>query len=251
MANASTVKGSNQLTTNQRYVTLGGTWAAWLFDALDATIFGFVLLAVATNFAVGLSGVVSTMAWFLLATGIGGFFLGNLSDKIGRKKTMMLSVLVYGSGTFLCGFAETLWQLELFRFCVGIGVGGLWSAAAALVSEIWPPAGRAKAFAVMQTGWSDGGLLALIFAWSFLNSSNPESWRMLFIYASIPSLLFIWLFVKESPVWLANRRDQTTDPDPDCRLYRNNLPRLRCLRDCGRYGLNLQETKGAELTSGN
>jgi MFS family permease len=208
--------GSAQLSTGQRYATLGGSWAAWLFDALDATVFGFVLLAIAKTFSVGLGDVVSTVAWFLLATGIGGFFLGNISDKIGRKKTMMLSVFVYGTGTLLCGFADSLWQLNLFRFCVGIAVGGLWSAAAALVSEIWPPAGRAKAFAVMQTGWSGGGLLAAIFAWSFLDSSNPESWRTLFIYASIPAyftLVFIWLFVKESPVWLANREFMRRNTD--------------------------------------
>lgn len=208
--------GSAQLSTGQRYATLGGSWAAWLFDALDATVFGFVLLAIAKTFSVGLGDVVSTVAWFLLATGIGGFFLGNISDKIGRKKTMMLSVFVYGTGTLLCGFADSLWQLNLFRFCVGIAVGGLWSAAAALVSEIWPPAGRAKAFAVMQTGWSGGGLLAAIFAWSFLDSSNPESWRTLFIYASIPAyftLVFLWLFVKESPVWLANREFMRRNTD--------------------------------------
>ena len=155
-AQAPVVDGVGQLTANQRYVTLGGSWAAWLFDALDATVFGFVLLAVAKTFAVGLGDVVSTVAWFLLATGIGGFFLGNISDKIGRKKTMMLSVFVYGTGTLLCAFADSLWQLNVFRFCVGIAVGGLWSAAAALVSEIWPAQGRAKAFAVMQTGWSGG-----------------------------------------------------------------------------------------------
>lgn len=208
--------GSVRLSTGQRYATLGGSWAAWLFDALDATVFGFVLLAIAKTFSVGLGDVVSTVAWFLLATGIGGFFLGNISDKIGRKKTMMLSVFVYGTGTLLCGFADSLWQMNLFRFCVGIAVGGLWSAAAALVSEIWPPAGRAKAFAVMQTGWSGGGLLAAIFAWSFLDSSNPESWRTLFIYASIPAyftLVFIWLFVKESPVWLANREFMRRNTD--------------------------------------
>lgn len=202
-AQAPVVNGVGQLTANQRYVTLGGSWAAWLFDALDATVFGFVLLAVAQTFAVGLGDVVSTVAWFLLATGIGGFFLGNISDKIGRKKTMMLSVFVYGTGTLLCAFADSLWQLNVFRFCVGIAVGGLWSAAAALVSEIWPVAGRAKAFALMQTGWSGGGLLAAIFAWTFLDGGNPESWRNLFIYASIPAyftLVFIWLFVKESPV---------------------------------------------------
>lgn len=210
------VDGSGKLTASQRYMTLGGSWAAWLFDALDATVFGFVLLAIAKTFSVGLGDVVSTVAWFLLATGIGGFCLGNISDRIGRKKTMMISVFVYGTGTLLCGFADSLWQLNLFRFCVGIAVGGLWSAAAALISEVWPPAGRAKAFAVMQTGWSGGGLLAAIFAWSFLDSSNPESWRTLFIYASIPAyftLVFIWLFVKESPVWLANREFMRNNTD--------------------------------------
>ncbi|WP_397448062.1 MFS transporter [Pseudomonas sp. NA-150] len=204
----SSTTSDNSLTSGQRYLTLGGSWAAWLFDALDATVFGFVLLAIAKTFNVGMGDVVSTVAWFLLATGIGGFFLGNISDKIGRKKTMMISVFVYGTGTLLCGYADSVLQLNIFRFCVGIAVGGLWSAAAALVSEIWPPAGRAKAFAVMQTGWSGGGLLAAVFAWTFLKTDDPESWRSLFIYASIPAyftLVFIMLFVKESPVWLANR----------------------------------------------
>lgn len=215
-SSAATATGDNGLTSSQRYLTLGGSWAAWLFDALDATVFGFVLLAIAKTFSVGLGDVVSTVAWFLLATGIGGFFLGNIADKIGRKKTMLLSVFVYGTGTLLCGYADSLWQLNVCRFCVGIAVGGLWSAAAALVSEIWPPAGRAKAFAVMQTGWSGGGLLAAVFAWTSLKTDDPESWRSLFIYASIPAyftLVFIMLFVKESPVWLANREFMRQNSD--------------------------------------
>lgn len=196
------------LSSTQRYVTLGGAWAAWLFDALDATVFGFVILAVAKSFAVGLGDVVSTVAWFLLATGMGGFFLGNLSDKIGRKKTLLLSVFVYGTGTLLCGFAHSVTELNIYRFCVGFAVGGLWSAAVALIGEIWEPSGRAKAIAVMQTGWSGGSLLAAIFAWTLLDAADPASWRHLFIYSSIPAygaFLFILLFVKESPVWLANR----------------------------------------------
>ena len=129
----SSTTSANGLTQGERYLTLGGSWAAWLFDALDATVFGFVLLAVAKSFSVGMGDVVSTVAWFLLATGIGGFFLGNIADKIGRKKTMLLSVFVYGTGTLLCGYADSLWQLNVCRFCVGIAVGGLWSAAAAAV----------------------------------------------------------------------------------------------------------------------
>lgn len=195
-------------TVRQQYLTLAGSWIAWLFDALDAGIFGFVMLAIATTFGVKMGDVVSTVAWFLLATGIGGYFLGNISDKIGRKKTILASVFAYGTGTLLCGFAHNLVELNAYRFIVGIAVGGLWSAAASLICEVWKPEGRAKAIAFMQTGWSGGNLLAAVFAWNLLNPSNPEAWRTLFIYASIPAyatFVFVLLYVKESPVWLANR----------------------------------------------
>ncbi len=205
---ADAATSSNQIGRAQRYVTLGGSWGAWLFDALDATVFGFVILAVSRTFSASLADVVSTVAWFLLATGIGGFFLGNISDKIGRKRTLLISVLTYATGTLLCGFAHSIAELNVYRFAVGIGVGGLWSAAVALISEIWAPSGRAKAIAVMQTGWSGGSLLAAVFAWTLLDASNPDSWRHLFTICSIPAYciaLFILVFVKESPVWLANR----------------------------------------------
>jgi MFS family permease len=202
-------QGSVQpLSAKQRYLNLGGSWTAWLFDALDAGIFGFVMLAVANSFHAKMSDVVSTIAWFLLATGVGGYLLGNISDKIGRKKTILVSVFAYGTGTLLCGYADSITMLNIYRFIVGVAVGGLWSAAASLVSEGWKPEGRAKAISFMQTGWSGGQLLAAVFAWTILNPADPESWRSLFIYSSIPAyatFVFILIFVKESPVWLANR----------------------------------------------
>ena len=201
-------------TVRQQYMTLAGSWVAWLFDALDAGIFGFVMLAIASTFAVKMGDVVSTVAWFLLATGIGGYFLGNISDKIGRKKTILISVLAYGTGTLLCGFAQNLVELNAYRFIVGIAVGGLWSAAASLICEVWAPEGRAKAISFMQTGWSGGNLLAAVFAWNLLDPSNPQAWRSLFLYASLPAyatFLFVLVFVKESPVWLANREYMKTN----------------------------------------
>ncbi len=194
--------------TAQRYLTLGGACGAWLFVALDATVFGFVILPISHTFTASLSEDVSTVAWFLLATGIGGFFLGNIADKIGRKTTLLLSVLVYATGTLLCGFTHSIFELHVCRFTVGIGVGGLWSAAVALISEIWPASGRAKAISVKQAGWSGGSLLAAVFAWTLPDASNPKSWRALFILAATPAYaiaVFILLSVKESPVWLDNR----------------------------------------------
>jgi MFS family permease len=190
------------------YSILFGSWASWTFDAMDAGVFSFVLLSIAHSFKVGIGDVASTVAWFLLATGIGGLLLGNISDKIGRKRTLLISVLVYGIGTLLCGFANSLGTLNIYRFIVGLAVGGLWSAAAALVSEVWRPEGRAKAISIMQTGWAVGNLFAAIGAWVILNPHDPASWRHLFEYACIPAFLtflYILFFVKESPIWLENK----------------------------------------------
>ncbi|WAH37163.1 MFS transporter [Alicyclobacillus dauci] len=194
--------------TSRKAHALIGSWASWLFDAMDAGIFSFVLLAVSHTFHTSLSGVTTVVAWFLFATGVGGYVFGNISDRIGRKRTLWISVLIYGIGTLLCGFVQNMFELNIFRIIVGVAVGGLWSAAAALISEVSSPTSRAKALALMQTGWSGGQLLAAIFAWTLLNPHDPESWRRLFIYASIPAwltALYILIFVKESPIWLANR----------------------------------------------
>lgn len=72
-------------TVRQRYLTLTGAWVAWLFDALDAGIFGFVILAIAHSFSVKLGDVVSTVAWFLLATGIGGYFRQHIRQNRPQK----------------------------------------------------------------------------------------------------------------------------------------------------------------------
>lgn len=202
-ASLSTVRPS------RAYTILGGAWGAWLFDAMDAGIFSFVMLAIAHSFHTQLSSVIGTMAWFLLATGVGGYLLGNISDYIGRKPTILISVFIYGIGTVLCGSAHSLGQLNVYRFIVGIAVGGLWSGAASLVSEVWKPEGRARALAVLQTGWSGGNLLAAIFAWNVLAGNHTAgAWRELFYISSIPALivfLYCIFFVKESPVWTENK----------------------------------------------
>lgn len=196
------------LSKSRKYLILFGTWASWLFDAVASGVFSFVLLSIATSFHVRLVDVAGTVSWFLLATGVGGYILGFLADKIGRKTTLSICVFAYAVGTLLCGYAHSLLELNIYRALVGLSVGGLWTAAAALISEIWNPETRATAIAWMQTGWAGGNLLAAILAWTVLNVNDPGSWRLLFIYSSFPAfvtLIYVLIFVKESPVWKANR----------------------------------------------
>lgn len=191
--------------SRSQWFTLTGSWASWLFDAMDAGLYAFVIAYLVKDFGNTLPEVVSVVSIFLIATAVGGVLLGNLCDRIGRKKTMLFSVFCYGLFTLLAGTAQNLTQMAVYRFLVGIAVGGLWPAAAALISELWAPEHRAKAIAFMQTGWAGGNLLAALFAMLFL---PVFGWRGLFYVASIPAwitFIYVLFAVQESPIWLKNR----------------------------------------------
>ncbi|MGC7518112.1 MFS transporter, partial [Pandoraea pneumonica] len=88
------------------------------------------------HFDKGVAGIIASLT--LLATAFGGLFFGFLADRIGRTKSMILSILCYSIGTALCGFVDSVTSLLIFRFLLGLGIGGEWSAGAALITETWP-----------------------------------------------------------------------------------------------------------------
>ncbi len=104
----------------------------------------------------------------LLGWATGGVVSGVLADYIGRKRMLMLSILCYALYTGLSAVAHTYWLLLLFRFLTGLGLGGEWGPGAAMVSELWPPATRGRAAAVLQSAYGVGILLP---PWS------GSSWR--------------------------------------------------------------------------
>src|SRR5262249_55616277 len=85
------------------------------------------------------------LAGKLLAWGLGGIAFGVVADRIGRAKTMMITVVIYSVFTGLSGLAESWWQLMLFQALAGVGIGGEWAAGTALVAETWPERGRQRA----------------------------------------------------------------------------------------------------------
>ena len=104
----------------------------------------------------------------LLASAFGGLVFGFLADRIGRTRSMVLSILCYSVGTALCGLSANVWQLMVFRVVVGLGVGGEWSAGSALVSESWPARHRGKVLGWVQSAFASGYALAAITALSTL-----------------------------------------------------------------------------------
>ena len=181
-----------------------GAWLGWLLDAFDVMLYALLLGTLINEFSLSkaMAGLLGSLT--LVASGIGGVGFGLLADRYGRRPALIASLLVYSCFTFACGFATSVGQLAIFRFLLGLGMGGEWTSGAALVSETWPDAHRGKALGLMQSAWSIGYALAAVAVAVILPRFG---WRAVFFLGIVPALVGVWVqrSVDESPVWLASR----------------------------------------------
>jgi len=177
----------------------------WMLDAFDVMIFALVLPYVRADL-----GLTSAQGGYLgsvmlVAAAAGGVGFGWFADRFGRTRALMLSVLLYSVFTFACGFATTLAQFVVFRIFLGLGMGGEWTAGAALVSETWPAQHRGKALGFMQSGWAIGYAAAVLVS-GFVQPRY--GWRAVFFIGILPALFTLWIRrrVKEPAIWTAASR---------------------------------------------
>lgn len=187
----------------------------WIFDAFDAFLITILIIDIANELGFGKIGMGIVIGLTLAGSGIGGFFFGILADKIGRKKSLTLSIFTYSFFTLLTGFVRNLWELMIVRLLTGFGVGGEWATGMTLVTEFSPPDIRGKIVGIIQLGWPIGVILAAIDA-RFI--APLLGWRGAFYIAALPGIiiaLVVLLVVSESPYWhkkLAKiRRRQTKE----------------------------------------
>src|SRR5438105_4833067 len=172
-------------------------WLGWLFDGLDMHLY----VLVATPFVAELLGGLSEtdpkvgeygswiQAAFLFGWALGGSFFGRVGDRLGRSRTLMLTILTYALFTGLSYFAQAWWQLLVFRFLAALGIGGEWAVGAALLSETWPRRWRPWLAAVLQTGVNLGVMLAVLAY--YLLADYPK--RTVFLVGILPALLVLWI----------------------------------------------------------
>jgi SHS family sialic acid transporter-like MFS transporter len=225
-------------TTGPVTLTRGGRWAVLAAAFLGLVFDGFELglMPVASNsvakslLATDNAEVVGKwFAWFtaalMLGAAVGGSWLGNLGDRIGRARTMGLSILFYSVFAGLGAFVETCEQMMILRFLVGLGVGGVWPNGVALVAECWPNTSRPTVSGVLGAGINVG-----IVCLSILGSHyhiTPDSWRWIFHLAGVPALLglLVLTLLPESPKWLASRGEAKQPAPPIRALFRRGLLR--------------------------
>ena len=194
----------SQTTTAQRRTLLAAS-LGWMLDAFDAMLYALVLAHIMRDLGMSkaTSGFLATLT--LLASGIGGVLFGFIADHIGRKRALMLSILTYSLCSFASGLATSIFVLAIFRFILGLGMGGEWNTGATLVAETWPTELRAKAISVVQSSWAIGYALAALVAGVVLQYSN---WRMVFFVGILPALVTLWIQnrVPESEMWQEHHR---------------------------------------------
>ena len=202
----------------------GGKWRAfyaaalgWLFDGYES----YVLILVA---AIAVRDVVppadlhevptyvgGLLGATLLGWATGGVVSGVLCDYIGRKRTLMLSILCYALFTGLTAFAHSYWTLVAFRFMTGLGLGGEWGPGAAMVGELWGASARGRACAALQAAYGVGMLVASLL-WLVVGRLGPESWRHMFLIGVLPALIVLYIRrgLRDPALWVAadNRRRQ-------------------------------------------
>jgi MFS family permease len=176
----------------------------WMLDGFDIMLYALVVSALVSELSISTrtAGLLGSLT--LVASGIGGIVFGLIADRLGRRRALIGSVLVYSIFTAACGLAQATWQLGVCRFLLGIGMGGEWTSGAAMVSETWPDRHRGKAMALMQSAWAIGYAAAAVVVAMVLPKFG---WRVVFLIGILPALLTLWIRhgVEESPVWLLSR----------------------------------------------
>jgi putative MFS transporter len=182
------------------------TGFAWTFVAMEILLVGFTVPLFTTIW--GLSG--SFAGWIaasaLAGSLVGSVVLGRLSDRIGRRRIFLASILWYAVFTALTALAWGPEALSAFRFLAGIGLGGMLVVDPSMLAEYLPPQKRGRFLVFLDFFWPVGLLLATGLSWLFLDQIGGDwSWRWLFLAASFPAFLaFVArLSLPESPYYLA------------------------------------------------
>lgn len=185
----------------------------WLFDTMDQQLFtqarAPAMAELAPSADQTLYGAYATMI-FMMGWAIGGLIFGILGDRMGRAKTMMMTILVYSLFTGLSALSVSVWDFALYRFLTGLGVGGEFAVGVALVAEVMPDRSRPHALAWLQALSAVGNITAafvgIFFGYLKLEGIiTGRPWRFMFLIGVLPAILVLFIMrrLKEPERWRA------------------------------------------------
>ena len=197
--------------TGYHWLVLAVAAMGWLFDTMDQWLYVLArdpaladLMNLPRNHDDVKAAAGNVQAWFLFGWATGGLFFGMIGDKLGRTRTMAITVLIYAIFTGMSGLAVGYWDFAFYRFLTGLGIGGEFAAGAALIAEVFPAHARSKALGIMQACSAIGNMAAGVIGYTVASTTTSEdTWRYMFYAGLAPALLVfvIRAFVKEPESW--------------------------------------------------
>lgn len=174
--------------------TFWGCFAGWGLDALDVQMFTLAIPAIIATYGIGLTQAGAISAVTLVSSAIGGWVAGALSDRIGRVRTLQVTILWFAGFTFLCAFAQSFPQLLVLKGLQGFGFGGEWAAGAVLMAETIRTEHRGRAMGAVQSAWAVGWAGAvLLYAAAFSWLPSDTAWRVMFGVGLLPAILVLYV----------------------------------------------------------
>ncbi len=183
----------------------------YALDAMDTQFLSFVIPALIASWGLtkGEAGLIGTVT--LLTSAAGGWLAGVLSDRVGRVRTLQITIVWFAVFTLACAFAQDYTQLLVARGLMGLGFGGEWTAGAVLIGEVIRPRDRGKAVGMVQAGWAIGwAVSAGLYTLVFTLLPGEIAWRTLFAIgiAPAPFVIFIRRLVREPDVHVAQKHTE-------------------------------------------
>jgi MFS family permease len=194
--------------TRAQWKTLAAANLGWMFD-------GYETFALILTVGVALRQLLdpslypqipayagTVIAITLLGWGVGGLLGGIVADYIGRRRTMIFSILAYSLMTGLSAFAWDWMSFAALRFVVGVAIGSEWATGASITAEVWPDHARGKGAGLMQCGLGIGFFLASL-VWLYVGGTGPGAWRTMYLIGVLPALFALWVRfgIPESQPW--------------------------------------------------
>jgi MFS family permease len=184
--------------------------AGWLFDSFEVQMFSSAVGPLGDHFGASVLARDALLAVWLTGILLGALAGGRLTDRFGRRKLFVITLLWYAGFTVATGLAPSLGFVYVFRFLAALGVGAEYAIVNAAIAEFAPARVRGRVNALVMNFWPAGAILAALLAYLLLDTlalGSAVSWRYMFILGGLIALIVLYFRrrIPESPRWLASR----------------------------------------------
>ncbi len=196
--------------SSRHTVILLALGAGWLFDSFEVQLFSSAVGPLGDHFGASVTARDAVLAVWLVGILLGALLGGRLTDRFGRRRLFVATLVWYAGFTVLTGLAPTLGVVYLLRFAAALGVGAEYAIVTTAIAEFVPARIRGRANAAVMNFWPAGAILAALLAYVLLDVAAlgaAVSWRYMFVLGGLLALVVLVFRrrIPESPRWLASR----------------------------------------------